>query len=136
MLLGKHPADCCGFDDAEKEAGECKRQKVDGLLPIHSGQRRYRAGSNRRTDAYGVSVEGRTRFTLEVVAAERSVRGADRVGIKNRFTVNDAFDDDPAEMYTYLARCLKPPGLANVPLKPFHAIALLSLVYYITGADR
>jgi N-ethylmaleimide reductase len=71
-------------------------------------------GSNRRTDAYGGSLEGRTRFTLEVIEALCSAHGGDRVGIKIApgFTVNDTFDDDPAETYTYLARRLNPLGLA------------------------
>ena len=56
----------------------------------------------------------RSRFTLEVIEALCSVRGADRVGIKIApgFTVNDTFDDDPAETYTYLARSLNGLGLA------------------------
>lgn len=92
-----------GFDGIELHA-------ATGYLPNQFQV----TGSNRRTDAYGVSLEGRTRFTLEVVAALCSVRDADRVGIKIApgFTVNDTFDDDPAETYTYLARCLNPLGLA------------------------
>ncbi len=71
-------------------------------------------GSNHRTDAYGGSLEGRTRFTLEIIEAMCSVRGADQVGVKIApgFTVNDTFDDDPAETYTYLTRSLNPLGLA------------------------
>ena len=42
MLLGKHLADCCGFDGAEEEARQCKRQKVAEVIPMHRGQRRYR----------------------------------------------------------------------------------------------
>ena len=42
------------------------------------------------------------------------MRGADRVGIKIApgFTVNDMFDDNPSETYTYLARSLNRLGLA------------------------
>ena len=71
-------------------------------------------GSNHRTDAYGGSLERRTRFTLEVIEALCGVRGADRVGIKigPGYTVNDIFDDNPAETYTYLARRLNSLGLA------------------------
>src|SRR3954447_21005673 len=71
-------------------------------------------GSNRRTDAYGGSLENRTRFTLEVLEALCSVRGADRVGIKIApgFTVNAPLDAAPAETYTYLARWLNRLGLA------------------------
>jgi N-ethylmaleimide reductase len=92
-----------GFDGVELHA-------ATGYLPNQFQV----TGSNRRTDTYGVSLEGRTRFTLEVIDALCSVRGADRVGIKIApgFTVNDIFDDDPTETYTYLARCLNPLGLA------------------------
>ena len=71
-----------------------------------------------------------------------SVRGADRVGIKIApgFTVNDIFDDDPAETYTYLARRLNPLGLAYLHVgydggyrrgtaPPFNPIDLLRPVY-------
>ena len=83
-----------GFDGVELHA-------ATGYLPNQFQV----TGSNRRTDAYGGSLEGRTRFTLEVIEALCGVRGADRVGIKIApgFTVNDTFDADPGETYTYLA---------------------------------
>ena len=92
-----------GFDGVELHA-------ATGYLPNQFQV----TGSNRRTDAYGGSLEGRTRFTLEVIEALCDVRGADRVGIKvgPGFTVNDTFDDDPAETYTHLARRLDSLGLA------------------------
>ena len=92
-----------GFDGVELHA-------ATGYLPNQFQV----TGSNRRTDAYGGSLEKRTRFTLEVVEALCGVRGANRVGVKIApgFTVNDTFDDDPAETYTYLARSLSPLGLA------------------------
>ena len=92
-----------GFDGVELHA-------ATGYLPNQFQV----TGSNRRTDAYGGSLEGRTRFTLEVIEALCSVRGAHRVGIKiaPAFTVNDMFDDDPAETYTHLVRRLNPLGLA------------------------
>jgi N-ethylmaleimide reductase len=99
-------------------------------------------GSNRRTDAYGGFLEKRTRFTLEVIEALCGVRGADRVGIKvgPGFTVNDTFDDDPAETYTYLVRCLNPLGLAYLHVgydsgysretaPPFNPVDLLRRVF-------
>ncbi|MFX6311362.1 alkene reductase, partial [Acinetobacter baumannii] len=67
-------------------------------------------GSNKRTDKYGGSLENRSRFTLELLDALCEVRGSDQVGIKvgPGFTVNDTFDDNPAETYTHLVRCLNP----------------------------
>src|ERR1043165_2479256 len=92
-----------GFDGVELHA-------ATGYLPNQFQV----TGSNRRTDAYGGSLENRTRFRLEVIEALCDVRGADRVGTKlgPGFTVNDTFDNAPAETYTYLARRLNPLGLA------------------------
>ncbi|MBS0260795.1 MAG: alkene reductase [Planctomycetes bacterium] len=120
-----------GFDGVELHA-------ATGYLPNQFQV----TGSNRRTDAYGGSLDGRTRFTLEVMEALCGVRGADRVGIKIApgYTVNDTFDDDPAKTYTYLARRLNPLGLAYLHVgydsgygrgtaPPFNPIDLLRSVY-------
>lgn len=92
-----------GFDGVELHA-------ATGYLPNQFQV----TGSNHRSDGYGGSLQNRTRFTLEVVEALCAVRGADRVGVKIApgFTVNDTFDQDPAETYTYLAQSLSPLGLA------------------------
>ncbi|MGJ5816516.1 alkene reductase [Paludibaculum fermentans] len=94
-----------GFDGVELHA-------ATGYLPNQFQV----TGSNQRTDRYGCSLEGRTRFTLELMEALCSVRGAGRVGIKIApgFTVNDTYDEDPIETYTYLAQHLQSFGLAYV----------------------
>lgn len=120
-----------GFDGVELHA-------ATGYLPNQFQV----TGSNERTDAYGGSLENRTRFTLEVIEALCDVRGADRVGIKIApgFTVNDIFDGDPAETYTYLAQRLNPLGLAYLHVgydsgygrgtaPPFNPVDLLRPVY-------
>lgn len=120
-----------GFDGVELHA-------ATGYLPNQFQV----TGSNRRTDAYGGSLEGRTRFTMEVLDALCSVRGADRVGIKISpgFTVNDTFDDDPAATYTHLVERLNPLGLAYLHVgyasgygrgtaPPFNPIDLLRPLY-------
>jgi len=91
------------FDGVELHA-------ATGYLP-HQFQA---SGSNHRTDAYGRSIENRSRFTLEVTQALCEVWGANRVGIKIApgYTVNDIFDEDPAATYLYLAGKLNPLGLA------------------------
>jgi N-ethylmaleimide reductase len=70
--------------------------------------------SNRRTDAYGGSVENRTRFLLEVVEAVTSVWGSDRVGVRigpsNKF--GGMGDSSPDVTFAYLARALARFGLA------------------------
>jgi len=70
--------------------------------------------SNRRTDAYGGSVENRTRFLLEVVEAVTSVWKSDRVGV--RIGPNNKFggmgDSAPDVTFPYAARALARFGLA------------------------
>lgn len=92
-----------GFDGVELHA-------ATGYLPNQFQV----TGSNQRTDGYGGSLEGRTRFTMEVMDALCGVRGANHVGIKIApgFTVNDMYDEDAAQTYTYLAQRLNSYGLA------------------------
>lgn len=73
--------------------------------------------TNQRTDAYGGSIENRSRLVLEVAAANGR-RGADRVGI--RLTpygiANDTGEADPMPLYTYLIGELDHLGLAYLHL--------------------
>ena len=73
-----------------------------------------RDGSNRRSDAYGGSIENRARLTLEVVDAVAEVWGADRVGVRlspvNSF--NDMRDSDPDATFGHVAAALGQRGLA------------------------
>jgi NADPH2 dehydrogenase len=70
--------------------------------------------TNKRTDAWGGSIENRARFTLEVTKAIVEAIGADRTGI--RFSpFADFMGDityDPIPQYVYLAEQLKPFKLA------------------------
>ncbi len=92
-----------GFDGVELHA-------ATGYLPNQFQV----TGSNQRSDGYGGSLDGRTRFTLEVLEALCGVRGAKQVGLKIApgYTVNDMYDEDPAGTYTYLAQRLNSFGLA------------------------
>jgi len=82
-----------GFDGVELHC-------TSGYLPAQF----LSTGTNTRTDAYGGSVENRTRFVLEVLEAIASVKGAGRVGMRicpgNPF--NDLHDDNPVETFEYL----------------------------------
>jgi 2,4-dienoyl-CoA reductase-like NADH-dependent reductase (Old Yellow Enzyme family) len=62
--------------------------------------------TNKRTDAYGGSVENRARLMLEVVDAVVDVWGADRVGLHlaPRCDSHDMGDSDPATTFGYVAR--------------------------------
>jgi 2,4-dienoyl-CoA reductase-like NADH-dependent reductase (Old Yellow Enzyme family) len=63
-------------------------------------------GSNKRTDAYGGSVENRARLHLEVTDAAASIWGAGRVGmhLAPRADVHTMGDTDRVGTFTYLAR--------------------------------
>ena len=62
-------------------------------------------GSNKRTDAYGGSIENRSRFLLEVVEALVSVWGRNRVAVRigPGGTWNSMSDSNPATLFDYLA---------------------------------
>ncbi len=64
-----------------------------------------RDGANKRTDAYGGSIQNRARFPLEVVEAVADVWGAQRVGYKlsPHFAGYSMSDSNPVETFSYLA---------------------------------
>jgi N-ethylmaleimide reductase len=92
-----------GFDGVELHC-------TSGYLPAQF----LSSGSNRRDDAYGGDVAGRSRFTLETLAAMASVDGADRVGMRicpdNPF--NDLYDESPEETFVHLLGEASQQGLA------------------------
>ncbi|GGC66752.1 alkene reductase [Undibacterium terreum] len=71
-------------------------------------------GTNKRTDAYGGTMEKRARFLLELVEALVSVWGADRVGV--RLSPSGQWgsisDSNPEATFTYAAQQLNKFGLA------------------------
>ncbi|MCX7563265.1 alkene reductase [Xanthomonadaceae bacterium XH05] len=75
-----------------------------------------RAGSNRRSDEYGGSIENRVRFMDEVVAAVAAAIGGERTGIRISpvTPANDAADPDPQPLFEAVARSLARHDLAFV----------------------
>jgi N-ethylmaleimide reductase len=75
-----------------------------------------RDGSNRRTDAYGGSVQNRMRLLNEILDAVCTVWPAFRVGVRlspdNSF--NSMSDSDPQAHFEYFVGQLSPRGLAYV----------------------
>jgi N-ethylmaleimide reductase len=86
-----------------------------------------RDGSNMRTDAYGGSIENRTRFLLEVMAAVTQEIGADRVGIRLSpvSPVNDSNESQPQPLFEHVVRELN-------QLKPVY----IHVVEGATGGPR
>ncbi len=104
--------------DYRQAAINAKAAGFDGV-EVHSANaylldQFLRDGTNHRTDAYGGSIENRSRLTLEVTDAVISVWGADRVGIRlsPSLTINGMSDSNPAPLFAYLAEQLGKRGLA------------------------
>jgi N-ethylmaleimide reductase len=110
-----------GFDGVELHA-------ASGYLP----EQFLSTGSNQRNDQYGGSVENRTRFVLEVLAAMVNEVGSDRVGIKisPEMNFNDIVDANPQETYTYLVK-----QLCDLQLAYLH-VALFGAKFDYHGALR
>ena len=72
-----------------------------------------RDGTNHRTDAYGGSLENRTRLPLEVTKAVIEVWGKDRVGYRVSPTgaYNSMSDSDPRATFSYLTERLNELGI-------------------------
>ncbi|HEY8023402.1 MAG TPA: zinc-binding dehydrogenase [Burkholderiaceae bacterium] len=96
-----------GFDGVELHA-------ASGYLP----EQFLSSETNKRTDAYGGSLENRARFVIEVVRAMAAEAGSDRVGIKisPEMNFNDVQDAAPQETYQYLVQQLAPLNLAYLHL--------------------
>lgn len=112
-------------------AENAKRAGFDGV-EIHAANgylldQFLRDGTNKRTDAYGGSIENRARLMLEVAEAVVGVWGGDRVGIRLSpiSPANDITDSDPDPVFTYAVEQLNRFGLAY-----------LHLVEGATGASR
>ncbi len=74
--------------------------------------------TNKRTDAYGGGVDGRSRFLLEVVDAVAQAWSPDRVGVRLSpwGTFNGMGDSDPPRLYTHVVRELSRRRVAYVHL--------------------
>jgi 2,4-dienoyl-CoA reductase-like NADH-dependent reductase (Old Yellow Enzyme family) len=92
---GAKNAKRAGFDGVELHAAN--GYLIDQFLQTHS---------NRRTDAYGGSVENRARLLLEITDAVIEVWGPGRVGVHlaPRGDVHSMGDANPLETFSYVAR--------------------------------
>lgn len=105
-----------GFDGVEVHAAN--GYLIDQFL---------RDGTNRRTDAYGGSIENRTRFLREVMDAVVGEIGASRTGIRISpvTPANDAADSDPQPLFTRVVEILAG-----------HDLAYVHVIEGATGGDR
>jgi N-ethylmaleimide reductase len=105
-------------EDYRKAAERAKAAGFDGV-EVHSGNgylmdQFLQDGSNKRTDAYGGSIENRSRFLLEVVEALVSVWGRDHVAVRiaPSGSWNGMSDSNPQALFAYVAEQLNRFGLA------------------------
>jgi N-ethylmaleimide reductase len=73
-----------------------------------------RDGTNHRTDAYGGSIENRSRLILEVASVCAKAIGADRLGVRLSpvSTAGDSRDSNPQALFNHVVDGLSPIGLA------------------------
>ena len=108
-----------GIIEAYRQAARrCLEAGLDGV-ELHSANgylmdQFLQDGSNKRTDAYGGSIENRARFMLQVTEALVSVWGPDRVGVRvgPSGTFNEMSDSNPEALFGYVAEQLNRFGLA------------------------
>jgi N-ethylmaleimide reductase len=103
------PALIDSFRQGAKRAGEAGFDGVE----IHSGNgylfdQFLQDGSNKRTDAYGGSVQNRARLLLQAVEAVAAVWSGDRVGVRISPSTqfNGMADSNPDLIFGYLAEQL------------------------------
>jgi N-ethylmaleimide reductase len=106
------------IEDYRKAAERARAADFDGV-ELHAANgylpdQFLQDGSNKRTDAYGGSIENRSRFLLELVEAMASVWGADRVAVRTgpSRTWNGMSDSNPQALFASLAEQLNRFGLA------------------------
>jgi N-ethylmaleimide reductase len=106
------------IEDYRKAAQHAKDAGFDGV-ELHGGNGYLPAqflqdGSNKRTDAYGGSIENRSRFLLEAMEAITSVWGGNRTAVRIApgGTWNGMYDSNPEALYSYLTEQLNRFDLA------------------------
>jgi N-ethylmaleimide reductase len=106
-------------------------------------------GANQRTDAYGGSIENRSRLLLEVMRTIADAIGGDRTGLRlSPITpANDIVDSNPQPLFEHVVRELAPLNLAyvhviegatggprEIPERPFD-FAALKAAYRAAGGQ-
>lgn len=108
------------IDDYRQAAANAIKAGFDGV-ELHGAngyliEQFIKDGTNKRTDIYGGSVEGRARFVMEVIDAVAGEIGGERTGI--RLSPNNTgygiHDSNPKHTYTYVVNQLNGKGLAYI----------------------
>jgi len=109
-------------DDYRKAAINARNAGFDGI-ELHAANgylldQFLRDGSNKRSDAYGGSVENRTRLLIEVLEALTEIWPAGRIGIRlSPFShANGMSDSDPMATFAHVIARISDLGLAYLHL--------------------
>lgn len=111
------------LDDYRRAARNARLAGFEGV-EIHAANgylidQFLRASANHRTDAYGGSIENRTRLLREVTEAVAAEIGADRTGV--RLSPNGdsqgVNDPDPVPLFRHAAQILSDIGIAFLELR-------------------
>ncbi|MEH6523691.1 alkene reductase [Sulfitobacter sp.] len=109
-------------DDYRKAAINAKNAGFDGI-ELHAANgylldQFLRDGSNKRTDAYGGSVENRSRILVEVLEALTEIWPAGRIGIRlSPFSsAGGISDSDPMATFSHVIKSVDKFGLAYLHL--------------------
>lgn len=107
-------------------AENAKKAGFDGVL-LHSANgylidQFLQDSTNKRDDAYGGSIENRSRFLLEVVDAVTSVWAPGRVGVHlaPRGDAHDMGDSDPLALFSYVAREVRSRSVGYISAREHH----------------
>ncbi len=110
------------IEDYARAARHAREAGFDGV-EIHGAngyllEQFLQSRSNQRTDAYGGSIENRSRLVIEVATAVGAAVGPDRVGIRlSPFGVaNGSGEEAPLPLYTHLIQALAALNLAYLHL--------------------
>lgn len=108
-----------GIVDAYRHAARCAMQAGFDGVEVHAANgylidQFLRDGSNQRTDAYGGSIDNRSRLLMEVMRAVVAEIGAGRTGVRLSPVTpsNDARDSDPQPLFNHVVEQLDTMGLA------------------------
>jgi N-ethylmaleimide reductase len=117
-------AEIAGIVEDYREAAKRAEQAGFEGVELHSANgylmdQFLQDSSNKRTDEYGGSIENRSRFLLEVMAALVSVWGEGRVAVRigPDGKWNDMGDSNPSALFTYVA-----DQLNRFPLAYLHIV--------------